>query len=82
MGQTVELLVVDDAAVAFEVVKKTEQIVDQLLVARGIALQLKQSGVEVFRVFPRLVREILQMPFAECRKRYGVFAGQRGNPFP
>ena len=80
VGQAVQFLVIDDAAIALQVVEKAEQVVDQFLIPRGVAFQLQKSGVDIFSVFTRFVDKILKMPLAEGRQGDGFLARQRGDP--
>ena len=45
MGQGIELIVADNAAVALHVVEKTEEIVDQIVPAGGVFFQFQQPVI-------------------------------------
>ena len=46
MGEPVKFLVVDNAAVALQIMKIPEQVVDKLLVLSGILFQFQQAAVK------------------------------------
>ena len=81
MGQGIELIVADNAAVALHVVEKTEEIVDQIVPAGGVFFQFQQPVIQARDNFIGFVDEILEMAFAKSGKRVGLATGQSGDPF-
>ena len=81
MGQGIEFIVADNAAVALHIMEKTEKIVDQIVPAGGIFFQLQQPVIQARDNFIGLVDKILEMALAKSGERVGLATGQSGDPF-
>ena len=80
VSKSVKLLVINDSAIPFQVMKVAEQIVDKLFVFPWIPFQFQQAAVEIFRIFPRFVDKILQVSFPKGCERHGTLARQHLYP--
>ena len=80
MGEPVMFLVVDNAAVALQIMKITGQVVATLLVLSGILFQFQQAADKIFGILPRFIDKIFLMPFSERGQRDCPLARQRFYP--